>query len=126
MPGPFSSDKNKAVLDSNFLLFISLLSYVKVDDVTFMQTQKPEDFGNEYRQRLEEINSQAYNEAMAEQAARNANKPQQEGTPDKSAGPETVSEEIEPNKNNSELYKVADSLQGKKVRTILQAAMGRM
>ncbi len=91
-----------------------------------MQTQKPEDFGNEYRQRLEEINSQAYNEAMAEQAARNANKPQQEGTPDKSAGPETVSEEIEPNKNNSELYKVADSLQGKKVRTILQAAMGRM
>ncbi len=87
--------------------------YVKVDDVTFMQTQKPEYFGNEYRQRLEEINSQAYNEAMAEQAERNANKPQQEGTPDKSAGPETVPEETEPNKNNAELYKVADSLQGK-------------
>ncbi len=87
--------------------------YVKVDDVTFMQTQKPEDFGNEYRQRLEEINSQAYNEAAQEQAERNANKPQQEGTPDKSAGSETVPEKTEPNKNNSKLYKVADSLQGK-------------
>ncbi len=84
--------------------------YVKVDDVTFMQTQKPEDFGNEYRQRLEKINSQAYNEAMAEQAARNANKPQQE---EKTVATETAPEETEQNKNNSELYKVADSLQGK-------------
>ncbi len=41
-----------------------------------MQTQRPEDFGNEYRQRLQQINSQAYNEAAAEQAERNANRPQ--------------------------------------------------
>ena len=42
--------------------------YLKTDDVTFMQTQKPEDFANEYRQRLQMINSQPYNEAAQEQA----------------------------------------------------------
>ena len=41
-----------------------------------MQTQSPENFGNEYRQRLQQINSQAYNEAAQEQAERNANRPQ--------------------------------------------------
>ena len=43
--------------------------YVKADEVTFFQTQKPEDFANEYRQRLQMINSRPYNEAAQEQAA---------------------------------------------------------
>ena len=50
--------------------------YLKTDDVTFMQTQKPEDFANEYRQRLQMINSQPYNEAAQEQAMQDAAKPQ--------------------------------------------------
>ena len=48
--------------------------YLKTDDVTFMQTQKPEDFANEYRQRLQMINSQPYNEAAQEQAMQDAGK----------------------------------------------------
>ena len=51
--------------------------YLKTDDVTFMQTQMPEDFANEYRQRLQMINSQPYNEAAQEQAMQDAAKPQQ-------------------------------------------------
>ena len=45
--------------------------YVKADDVTFFQTQGIEDFGNEYRRRLQVINSRAYNEAAQEQAVKN-------------------------------------------------------
>ena len=45
-----------------------------------MQTQRPEDFGNEYRQRLQQINSQAYNEAAAEQAEKNGNLAPQDDT----------------------------------------------
>ena len=48
--------------------------YLKKDDVTFMQTQNPDDFGNEYRQRLQMINSQPYNEAAQEQAMQDAGK----------------------------------------------------
>ena len=54
--------------------------YTKADDVTFFQTQKPEDFGNEYRNKLQQINSQAYNEAAQEQAAKNANLAPQDNT----------------------------------------------
>ena len=50
--------------------------YLKTDDVTFMRTQMPEDFANEYRQRLQMINSQPYNEAAQEQAMQDAAKPQ--------------------------------------------------
>ena len=52
--------------------------YVKAADVKFDGVQKPEDFANEYRQKLQEINSQPYNEAMQRQAERDAAKSQQE------------------------------------------------
>ena len=81
------------------------LVYIKAEDVKFDGVQKPEDFANEYRQKLQEINSQPYNEAMRRQAERDAAKSQQEE--------ETVSEGSMPKEDNPELYKVADSLQGK-------------
>ena len=62
--------------------------YLKTDDVTFMQTQMPEDFANEYRQRLQMINSQPYNEAAQEQAMQDAGKPQQEAQPNESKNEE--------------------------------------
>ena len=46
--------------------------YLKKDEVTLFQTQRPEDFANEYRQRLQMINSQPYNEAAQEQAMQDA------------------------------------------------------
>ena len=48
--------------------------YLKKDEVTLFQTQRPEDFANEYRQRLQMINSQPYNEAAQEQAMQDAGK----------------------------------------------------
>ena len=79
------------------------LVYIKAEDAKFVGAQKPEDFANEYRQKLQEINSQPYNEAMQRQAERDAAKSQQE----------EVKPEAEPQEDNPELYKVADSLQGK-------------
>lgn len=55
--------------------------YLKSDDVTLSQTQDAENFGNEYRQKLQMINSQPYNEAAQEQAMKDAAKPQQEVQP---------------------------------------------
>lgn len=55
--------------------------YLKSDDVTLSQTQDAENFGNEYRQKLQTINSQPYNEAAQEQAMKDAAKPQQEVQP---------------------------------------------
>ena len=52
--------------------------YLKTDDVTLSQTQDAENFGNEYRQKLQMINSQPYNEAAQKQAMIDAAKPQQE------------------------------------------------
>ncbi len=54
------------------------LVYIKAEDAKFVGDQKPEDFANEYRQKLQEINSQPYNEAMQRQAERDAAKSQQE------------------------------------------------
>ena len=89
------------------------LVYIKAEDVKFDGVQKPEDFANEYRQKLQEINSQPYNEAMQRQAERDAAKNQQETnegeTKTEVAAPEAPMQEEE----NPELYKVADSLQGK-------------
>lgn len=48
--------------------------YIKAEDAKFVGAQKPEDFANEYRQKLQEINSQPYNEAMQRQAERDASK----------------------------------------------------
>lgn len=62
------------------------LVYIKAEDAKFVGVQKPEDFANEYRQKLQEINSQPYNEAMQRQAERDTAKNQQEG----------VKEEAEP------------------------------
>ena len=110
--------------------------YTKVDDVTFFQTQKPEDFGNEYRNKLQQINSQAYNEAAQEQAAKNetasqhalenganadtngVNHGQENGATVTSVNSPAVSSgkgtENNPSvQENPELYKVANSLQGK-------------
>lgn len=50
--------------------------YLKSDEVTLSQTQDAENFGNEYRQKLQMINSQPYNEAAQEQAMQDAAKPQ--------------------------------------------------
>lgn len=55
--------------------------YLKTDDVTLSQTQDAENFGNEYRQKLQMINSQPYNEAAQKQAMIDAAKPQQEVQP---------------------------------------------
>lgn len=52
--------------------------YLKTDDVTLSQTQDAENFANEYRQKLQMINSQPYNEAAQKQAIQDAAKPQQE------------------------------------------------
>lgn len=52
--------------------------YVKSDEVKFAGTQSAEDFANEYRQKLQMINSQPYNEAAQKQAMIDAAKPQQE------------------------------------------------
>ena len=52
--------------------------YLKTDDVTLSQTQDAENFANEYRQKLQMINSQPYNEAAQKQAMIDAAKPQQE------------------------------------------------
>lgn len=89
------------------------LVYIKAEDAKFVGVQKPEDFANGYRQKLQEINSQPYNEAMQRQAERDAAKNQQETnegeTKTEVAAPEAPMQEEE----NPELYKVADSLQGK-------------
>lgn len=55
--------------------------YLKSDDVTLSQTQDAENFGNEYRQKLQMINSEPYNQAAQEQAMKDAAKPQQEVQP---------------------------------------------
>lgn len=52
--------------------------YLKSDEVTLSQTQDAENFANEYRQKLQMINSQPYNEAAQKQAMIDAAKPQQE------------------------------------------------
>ena len=48
--------------------------YVKVEDTTLAQTQSVEDFKNEERTRLQQINSEPYNEAAQEQAMSDATK----------------------------------------------------
>ena len=89
------------------------LVYIKAEDAKFVGVQNPDEFANEYRQKLQEINSQPYNEAMQRQAERDAAKNQQETnegeTKTEVAAPETPM----PKEDNPELYKVADSLQGK-------------
>ena len=91
--------------------------YLKTDDVTLSQTHDAENFANEYRQKLQMINSQPYNEAAQEQAMIDAAKPQQENG--KTTGTTSMEGDAKSTENNSteqvnpELYKVANSLQGK-------------
>ena len=87
--------------------------YLKAEEVTFMQTQSPEDFGNEYRNKLQQINSQAYNEAAAEQAERNANRLQGNETEPTGKGTEANGGNESTVQDSSDLYKVAKALQGK-------------
>ena len=89
------------------------LVYIKAEDVKFDGVQKPEDFANEYRQKLQEINSQPYNEAMQRQAERDAAKNQQETNEGETKTEVAAPEAPMPEEENPELYKVADSLQGK-------------
>lgn len=89
------------------------LVYIKAEDVKFDGVQKPEDFANEYRQKLQEINSQPYNEAMQRQAERDAAKSQQETNEGETKTEVAAPEAPMPEEDNPELYKVADSLQGK-------------
>ena len=78
------------------------LVYMKAEDAKFVGAQKPEDFANEYRQKLQEINSQPYNEAMQRQAERDAVKSQQEG----------VKEEADPQEKaeGKETYQLSDEV----------------
>lgn len=94
--------------------------YLKSDEVTLSQTQDAENFGNEYRQKLQMINSQPYNEAAQKQAMIDAAKPQQENgnmegnaTSPKYEGDANGAENNSTERENPELYKVANSLQGK-------------
>lgn len=89
------------------------LVYIKAEDAKFVGAQKPEDFANEYRQKLQEINSQPYNEAMQRQAERDAAKNQQETNEGETKTEVAAPEAPMPEEDNPELYKVADSLQGK-------------
>lgn len=65
--------------------------WVKADEVSFIGNQSVEDFKNAERLRLQNINSQPYNEAAQEQAILDAAKPQQE----QSAAAETRQEYTE-------------------------------
>lgn len=65
--------------------------WVKADEVTYVGAQNVEDFKNEDRLRLQNINSQPYNQAAQEQAILDAAKPQQE----QSAAAETRQEYTE-------------------------------
>ena len=65
--------------------------WVKADEVTYVGAQNVEDFKNAERLRLQNINSQPYNEAAQEQAILDSAKPQQE----QSAAAETRQEYTE-------------------------------
>ena len=54
--------------------------YVKVEDTTLFQTQDVEAFKQEELSRLQQINSEPYNQAAQEQAAKDAAKPQPKET----------------------------------------------
>ncbi len=68
--------------------------YVKAEDVTFFQAQELDAFGNEYRQRLQIINSRAYNEAAVEQAAKNTTELPVEDKPKEEAPAEKEGKEV--------------------------------
>ena len=89
------------------------LVYMKAEDAKFVGVQNPDEFANEYRQKLQEINSQPYNEAMQRQAERDAAKNQQETNEGETKTEVAAPEAPMPKEENPELYKVADSLQGK-------------
>lgn len=89
------------------------LVYMKAEDAKFVGVQNPDEFANEYRQKLQEINSQPYNEAMQRQAERDAAKNQQETNEGETKTEVAAPEAPMPKEDNPELYKVADSLQGK-------------
>ncbi len=78
--------------------------YLKSDDVTLSQTQDAENFGNEYRQKLQMINSQPYNQAAQEQAMLDAAKPQPKG--------EEVSQQQETVANGSQTEQPKDDGMG--------------
>lgn len=104
--------------------------YLKTDDVTLSQTQDAENFGNEYRQKLQMINSQPYNEAAQKQAMIDAAKPQQENG--KTTGTTSMTGDAKGTENNSteqvnpELYKVANSLQGKVGQSLAKEEAGNL
>ena len=105
----------------------SEVTYVKAEDVTLAGQQPREQFEAEYRQKLQMINSQPYNEAMQEQAMKDAGKPSESGkTTDTTTASmeggtalsqsESIGKGTENNpsvQENPELYKVANALQGK-------------
>lgn len=78
--------------------------YLKSDDVTLSQTQDAENFGNEYRQKLQMINSQPYNQSAQEQAMLDAAKPQPKG--------EEVSQQQETVANGSQTEQPKDDGMG--------------
>ncbi len=74
--------------------------YVKAEDTTLFQTQKPEDFGNEYRQKLQQINSQAYNEAAQEQAIMDETSNGERGAKNESSSTDAASASVPTSKSS--------------------------
>ncbi len=74
--------------------------YVKAEDATLFQTQKPEDFGNEYRQKLQQINSQAYNEAAQEQAIMDETSNGERGAKNESSSTDAASASVSTSKSS--------------------------
>lgn len=73
--------------------------YLKTDDVTLSQTQDAENFGNEYRQKLQMINSQPYNEAAQEQAMQDETSNGERGAKNESSSTDAASANVTTSKN---------------------------
>ena len=78
------------------------MDFISVKDVKLDHVETAEDYGNKYRQYLQELNSKAYAEAQAEQAQQEGNNPPKEGTnPPSNAGNNPPSEGNNPPKEGT-------------------------
>lgn len=73
--------------------------YLKSDEVTLSQTQDAENFGNEYRQKLQMINSQPYNEAAQKQAMIDKTSNGERGAKNESSSTDAASANVTTSKN---------------------------
>lgn len=73
--------------------------YLKTDDVTLSQTQDAENFANEYRQKLQMINSKPYNEAAQKQAMQDETSNGERGAKNGSSSTDAASANVTTSKN---------------------------